>query len=280
MQDNPEVAAQSEISVLMSVFNGDVFLRRAVESIVAQTFSDFEFVIVDDASTDKTSEILAEYAARDSRIHVFRNERNLGLTASLNVGLSHCRGRYVARMDADDVAEPERFMTQYWFMEEHPDVAASGTCVRVIDEEGKMLGEKTLALTYEEVKSKMLFNNQFIHSTLFFRADILKDSGGYNEKFKKSQDYELMLRLCSRYPVVNLREKLLKFRLHGDSLSWTSRDQQKYAIRARWMAITKYKFSFFVGIWHIVLRLFWMMVPKKIKMMYKKKKMQNLLDQI
>ncbi len=280
MQDNPEMSEEKEISVLMPVYNGDVFLRPALESILAQTFSDFEFVIIDDASTDTTAKILAEYASRDTRIRVFKNEKNIGLTASLNVGLTHCRGKYIARMDADDVAEGERFMTQYWFMEEHPDVAVSGTCVRVIDEDGKMLGEKTLALTSEDIKRKMLFNNQFIHSTLFFRKDILKSCGGYDENFKKSQDYELMLRVSSRYPVVNLREKLLKFRLHGNSLSWTSRDQQKYAIRARFLAITKYKFPFFVGLWHIFLRLLWMMVPIKIKMMYKKKKMQNLLNQI
>ncbi|OGH66454.1 MAG: hypothetical protein A3B90_00390 [Candidatus Magasanikbacteria bacterium RIFCSPHIGHO2_02_FULL_41_13] len=280
MQDNPELSEKKEISVLMPVYNGDVFLRSALESILAQSFSDFEYIIIDDASTDKTADILEEYAAKDTRIRIFRNERNLGLTASLNLGISHCRGKYIARMDADDVAEAERFMSQYWFMEEHPDLVASGTAVRVIDEDGKLLGEKTLALTHEDIKRKMLFNNQFIHSTLFFRTDVLKSCGGYDEKFKKSQDYELMLRLSARYPLVNLREKLLKFRLHGDSLSWTSRDQQKYAIRARWLAITKYKFPFFSGIWHIFLRVLWMLVPTKIKMIYKKKRMQDLLQQI
>ncbi len=280
MQDNPEMAATPEISILMSVYNGDVFLRAALESILAQTFSDFECIVIDDASTDTTSDILKEFVALDSRIHVFRNEHNHGLTASLNVGLTHCRGHYVARMDADDIALAGRLMTQYWFMEEHPDVVASGSCVDVIDTSGQRLGEKNLALTYEDIKSKMMFNNQFIHSTLFFRTDVLKSCGGYDETFKKSQDYELMLRLCSRFPVVNLREKLVQFRLHGDSLSWTSRDQQKAAIRARWMAIVKYKFPFFSGVWHIVLRVLWMLVPIHIKMMYKKKKMQNLLDQI
>ncbi len=268
-----------EISVLMSVYNGDVFLRTALESILAQTFSDFECIIIDDASTDKTAEILSEYARRDARIQVFRNTVNLGLTASLNIGLSHCKGNYIARMDADDISASERFMTQYWFMEEHPDVAVSGTCVGVIDENGKILGEKNLALSYEDIKSKMLFNNQFIHSTLFFRADIVR-AAAYDERFKKSQDYELMLRLCSRYPVVNLKEKLVQFRLHSDSLSWTSRAQQKYAIFARWLAITKYHFPFLKGSFHIIARVLWMLVPKKLKMMYKKKKMQNLLQQI
>ncbi len=280
MQDNTALKKKPEISVLISVYNGDVFLRPALESILEQSFSDFECIVIDDASSDQTAKILAEYASKDVRIRIFKNEKNVGLTASLNRGLSHCEGRYVARMDADDIASKERFMTQYWFMEEHPDVAASGSCVAVIDESGKLLGEKNLALTYEEIKSKMLFNNQFIHSTLFFRTDILKSLGGYDETFQKSQDYELMLRLCSRYPVVNLKEKLLQFRLHGDSLSWTNQDQQKFAIRARWMAIRKYKFPFFLGLWHIVLRCLWMMVPKKIKMMYKKKRMQDLLQQI
>lgn len=280
MQDNTEMVENPEISILMSVYNGDVFVTEAVESILGQTFTDFEYIIIDDASTDKTSEILAQYAAQDPRIRIFKNEKNMGLTASLNLGLVHAKGKYIARMDSDDLSLRERLMTQYWFMEEHPPVVAVGSAVVVIDEQGRQLGEKSLAISTEEIKSKMLFNNQFIHSTLFLKADVLKESGGYNETFKKSQDYELMLRLSSRYPVVNLKEKLLQFRLHGDSLSWTSRDQQQYAIRARWLAITKYHFPFLSGCWHIGLRLVWLLVPRKIKMMYKKKKMQDLLQQI
>ncbi len=280
MQDNREVSEKPEISVLMCVYNGDIFVAEALESILGQTFTDFECIVVDDASTDSTAEILAQYAAGDARVRILKNEKNMGLTASLNIGLAQCRGRYVARMDADDIAFRERFMVQYWFMEEHPSVVACGSAVVVVDEKGAQLGEKSLALSYEDIKAKMLFNNQFIHSTLFFRTDILKESGVYDEKFKKSQDYELMVRLSSKYPVVNLREKLVQFRLYNDSLSWTSSAQQKYAIRARWWAITKYHFPFFLGCWHIGLRVLWLLVPKKIKMMYKKKKMQNLLDQI
>lgn len=280
MQDIAKNGKIPEISVLMSVYNGEAFLAQALESILGQSFSDFELVVVEDASTDRTAQILAQYQAKDARIRVIKNTQNLGLTASLNRGLEVAQGRYIARMDADDISLPERFMTQYWFMEEHLSVAACGSLVRVIDETGKMLGEKNLALSYEDIKKKMLFNNQFIHSTLFFRASMLREIGGYDETFQKSQDYELMLRLCAQYPVVNLREKLLQFRLHADSLSWTGREQQKSAIRARYMAIRKYHFPLVSGIVQILARVVWLCVPKKIKLLYHRKKMQNLLQQI
>lgn len=269
-----------ELSVLMCVYNGDVFLVQAIESILAQTFTEFEFIIVDDASTDKTPQILAEYAQKDSRIKILKNSENLGLTKSLNIGLHAAQGKYIARMDADDIALPDRFMTQYWFMEEHPSLAAIGSFVQVIDKKGQVLGEKKLAVSYEDIKSKMLFNNQFIHSTLFFRADRLKESGGYDESFRKSQDYELMFRLSSKYPVANLTQNLLQFRFHTESISWTNTEQQKNGIRARWNAIRIYQYPFLKGMYHIIIRLFWLAVPKKLKVLYAQKKMQHFIKPI
>ncbi len=276
LNENPSV----EISVLMCVYNGDVFLVEAIESILAQSFSAFEFVIVDDASSDQTARILKRYADLDSRIRIITNEKNLGLTESLNIGLAACRGKYIARMDADDVAIPERFMSQYWFMEEHPTLAVLGSFVQIIDEKGKVLGERKLAVTYEHIKERMLFNNQFIHSTLFFRSDILKENGGYDEKFRKSQDYELMFRLGAKYPVANLPEKLLKLRFHQGSLSWTSTDQQTYGIRARILAITRYGFPLWSGILNIVIRALWLLLPKKFKIRYHQSKMKRELNPV
>ncbi len=269
-----------EISVLMCVYNGDVFLTTAIESILAQTFSDFEFIIVDDGSTDKTSELLSAYAVKDRRIHLITNEENLGLTKSLNIGLGAARGKYVARMDADDIALTDRFMIQYWFMEEHPSLAVLGSAVDIIGEKGRKIGERRLAISYEEIKSKMLFNNQFIHSTLFFRTDILKALGGYNEDFKKSQDYELMFRISDKYPVANLPEKLLQFRFHTNSLSWISSQQQTCGIRARFLAIQKYHYPKLQGIAHIFARCMWLLIPKKIKILYSQKKNQKVFDTV
>lgn len=269
-----------EISVLMSVYNGADFLSLAIESILTQTFSDFEFIIVDDASTDATPDVIKQYAAKDARIRVITNEKNLGLTKSLNRGLAFAEGKYIARMDADDIALPERFMTQYWFMEEHPSLGALGSAVEVIGEKGRKIGERRLAISYEEIKAKMLFNNQFIHSTLFFRADVLKTVGGYNEDFKKSQDYELMFRISDKYPVANLPEKLLQFRFHTNSLSWTSSQQQTCGIRARFLAIQKYHYPKLQGMAHIFARCMWLLIPKKIKILYNQKKNQKVFDTV
>jgi glycosyltransferase involved in cell wall biosynthesis len=275
MQDREQNSSAPALSVLMCVYNGASFVSLAIESILKQTFRDFEFIIVDDASSDTTSQILGDFAARDSRIKIVKNTINFGLTKSLNRGLVHCTGKYIARMDADDISRKDRFATQYAYMEERPDLVACGSAVQIIDEMGKILGEKHLAVVYEEIRKKMLFNNQFIHSTLFFRRDILQRVGGYDESFCKSQDYELMFRLSSRRQVENIDDTLVFFRTHKNSLSWVGTGQQRDAIRARWYAISKYGFPFFLGLFHIVLRYVWLLLPRSAKLWYQKNKIEG-----
>ncbi len=127
------------VSVLMSVYNGERFLRDSVESILGQTFTDFEFLILDDGSTDSTCEILEEYANKDARIVLVRNDRNLGLTRSLNKGLRLVRGEYLARQDADDISLPKRLEMQVKFLDAHPEVGVVGSALEIIDENGNTI---------------------------------------------------------------------------------------------------------------------------------------------
>ncbi|MDD4990288.1 MAG: glycosyltransferase family 2 protein [Candidatus Pacebacteria bacterium] len=255
-----------KISVIMSSYNGEKFIKEAISSILAQTFGDFEFLIVNDGSTDLTPVILEECARKDQRIKIITNSGCIGLTKSLNKAIKQARGEYIARMDDDDISLSERLAKQIDFMEKNPKMAVVGCLGFIVDERGEVIGEKKLALNYPEIKKRLLFNNQFVHSSLMLCKTVLDKEGFYNEKFKKAQDYELVLRLASKYPVVNLPQKLLKWRLLPTSLSWKNKEQQKYAILARWWAITRYGYPKITGLFHIIIRCVWLYVPKWVKM--------------
>ncbi|PLX28259.1 glycosyltransferase [Candidatus Parcubacteria bacterium] len=255
-----------KVSVLMSAYNAERFIGSAIESILNQSFTDFECVIVDDGSTDNTFEIIEQYRKNDPRIHIVHNEQNIGLTRSLNIGSSHCKGVYIARLDADDVCHQDRLKEQYDFMESHQDIALCGSMARYVDEHGQKIGEKNLPTDYMHIKKKLLFNNQFVHSSLFMRKHVLDAEGFYHESFKASQDYELVLRIASRYKVENIPKQLVDWRVGENSLSWSSKRQEWDAIRARWWGMTKYRYPKFCGLVHIALRLGWICLPQRLKM--------------
>lgn len=253
------------VSVVMATHNGERFLKPAIESILNQSFTNFEFLIVNDYSSDQSPQILKEFARKDRRIKIIHNSQNLGLTASLNKGLQVAQGKYIARMDDDDIALPTRLQKQYDFMEAHQEFALVGAMAEIMDETSKIIGEKKLALDYKCLKKKLLFNNQLVHSAWFLRASVLKEIGLYNEQFKKAQDYELLLRIAAKHSVCNLPEKLIKWRKRGDSLSFRDKQQQKYALKARWFAITRYGFPKPQGLFHVAIRIVWLLLPLKLK---------------
>jgi glycosyltransferase involved in cell wall biosynthesis len=217
----------------MSVYNGEKYLRYAINSIINQSFSDFEFIIINDASTDNTGKILGEY--NDNRIVIINNEKNLGLTKSLNKGIAVAKGKYIARMDADDISMPERIEKQVGFMENHKDVAILGTDYYPIDEAGRRINAKLMRpISSTEIKRNLFKFNPFIHSSLMIRREVLKEVGYYDERFKKAQDYELCLRILSKYEGYNLPEELIAFRIDKTKLSIKrAREQIYFAILAR-----------------------------------------------
>jgi glycosyltransferase involved in cell wall biosynthesis len=225
----------------MGVYNGIKYIRPAVESILAQTYRDFEFIIFDDRCTDGTSEILEEYAKKDKRVIIVKNEKNIGLTASLNIGLKMAKGDLIARMDADDIAKPERFAKQIAFLDAHPDVAVLGTWADIIDPDGKVIGEFTYATEPEQIRKNMVERHQIIHPAVMFRKSILEKSGVYDEYYKSAQDYEFFSRVLMHYKAANLPEKLLQYRwdfTQGEGFLFGKR-QQKEALQTRWLMISK-----------------------------------------
>ena len=226
-----EGAAAPKVTVLMAVHNGVRYLRQSVESILRQTLADFEFLIVDDGSTDGSRDILLSYAD-DRRVRLVENPSNLGLTRSLNRGLSLARGALVARQDADDVSHPDRLARQAAFLDAHPDTALVGTQVRHIGQDGRVFPapgwEK--ALTGDGIRWQLMFDSPFVHSTVLFRRDVVWGRlGGYDESFRTSQDYELWTRVAAENRVTNLPEDLLDFRAHGEGVSakYSSADVRK-----------------------------------------------------
>lgn len=204
-----------EITVLMSVYNGERYLKEAVESILNQTYKDFEFLIINDGSTDLSKNIILSY--NDLRIRLIDNENNIGLTRSLNKGLKLARGKYIARMDADDVSMPERFEAQINFMENHPDVGLLGSWVEVINEEDKIIDIWELPETHVHIRWCLLFGNCLAHSVTFFRRAIAIKLGGYNERFKRAQDYDLWSRMCLETTINQLPKILIKRRANKSS---------------------------------------------------------------
>lgn len=199
----------------MAVYNGEKYLREAVDSILGQTFTDFEFVIVDDGSTDRTADILGSYG--DGRIRVIRNASNLGLIDSLNKGIEHCRGEYVARMDCDDRSLRERLSKQVAFMDSHPEVGASGTWVTHIDTEGRATG-----VTRTPVGARMMYEfwrpPPLIHPSAIIRRSHLQRLR-YEAEAKSAEDYDLWLRFIREHRLDNLPECLLDYRIHDESVS-------------------------------------------------------------
>lgn len=197
------------VSVVMSVYNGERFLREAIDSILNQTFTDFEFIIVNDGSTDGTGEILESY--RDERI-ILVTQDNVGLTKALNNGIALARGKYIARQDADDISKPERLEKQVAFMEAHPVVGLLGTRFEAIDEKGQVTRLAYLQENNKVLQARLLEINQFSHGSVMIRKEALDKVGLFRDFFKYAQDYDLWLRIAEQYEVANLPEFLFCYR--------------------------------------------------------------------
>jgi glycosyltransferase involved in cell wall biosynthesis/2-polyprenyl-3-methyl-5-hydroxy-6-metoxy-1,4-benzoquinol methylase len=230
--------AAPRVSVIMSTHNDAKYLPLAMESILQQTFADFECIIINDASMDDTAEILHRYP--DPRIRVVHHERNVGLTRSLNEALALCRGAYVARMDGDDIALPDRFTKQVAFLDEHLEVGLVGTAFMYIDGDSAVTGSEPVFVTDEEIRSRLLKHNCFGHGTVMVRRALLQAVGGYDESFRFSQDYDLWLRIAERAAVANIADKLYCWRRTSQAISSQhTEEQEAYASRARKNAIAR-----------------------------------------
>ena len=218
------------MSVVMSIFNGQAFLPEAVGSILNQTFREFEFVIIDDGSTDGTAGALSSYARRDGRIRVVRHE-NKGRAESLNVGIELARGKYIARMDADDISPPERLRMQIDFMERRPDVGLLGGAIELISSKGTVIDTRRPPLEDSEIRSSMLRYNPY-HPAVVMRREITLAAGGYRRALLDADDYDMYLRIGERSQLANLDQVVLQYRLHPQQVSIKNMRQQTLCVLA------------------------------------------------
>ena len=221
---------KARVSVVMAVYNGERYLEESVSSVLRQTFTDFELIVVDDGSTDGTPDLLARLSQEDSRIIVICQEKR-GLTRSLNRAISIAKGGYLARQDADDVSMPERFEHQVRYLDEHPPVGAVGTATEVIDQNGLVIGVLTTRKGVEEVKQGLLtVSATLVHGSVMIRRQSLSTVGGYRDAFCLSQDFDLWLRMVQRFDLDNLPEIFVRWRLNPEGVYTTRRATQlKYA---------------------------------------------------
>ena len=220
--------SQPKISVVMPVYNGQCYLCEAVDSILNQTFSDFEFIIIDDGSTDGTWNILEKYSKQDQRIQIYRNATNLGITKTLNRGLHIARGDYIARQDSDDISMPDRFQKQVDILDNQPQTILVSCNMELIDPEGKIIGHIRRACDLVMVRWYLLFYNHISgHSQVLFRRKQALECGGYLGSRSHNEDYEMWSQLINRGEIVILHDSLLKYRKHLESISIQNQTRQR-----------------------------------------------------
>jgi glycosyltransferase involved in cell wall biosynthesis len=210
------------VTVLMPVYNASAHLREAIDSILNQTFTNFEFLIINDGSTDSSEEIILSY--NDPRIRYEKNEVNIRLIATLNKGLEIAKGKYIARMDADDISLPERLQVQFDFMEASPAVALCGSWCEVT---GSSSGMVKLVTDHNDIMMKMLYQSHLVHPTVMLRKSAIDSfTTKFDPQFLHAEDYEFFVRIGEKFKLACIPQVLLKYRVHEGSISIQNRDLQ------------------------------------------------------
>jgi glycosyltransferase involved in cell wall biosynthesis len=225
------MTSKPKVSVLMSVYNGEEFLNEAIDSIIDQTFKDFEFIIIDDGSKDKSLKIIKSY--KDPRI-VLVSRPNKGLVASLNEGLNLAKGKYIARQDADDISIPNRLEKEVMYMDSHPNTALVGSNYTVMDIKGNQLVTTNVFTHPNDLKLTQITCNQYGHGSVMLRKSAIEKVGNYDKSVGHVEDYDLWTRLSQNYDIANFEEPLYLYRKVEQGISMSNAElqvQQTFAVR-------------------------------------------------
>jgi glycosyltransferase involved in cell wall biosynthesis len=204
------------ITVLLPVYNAALYLKEAIRSILNQTFTDFELLIINDGSTDKSAEIIKTF--KDNRIKIIQNDVNIGLIQTLNKGIKLARGKYLARMDADDIAMPKRLEKQVFFLENNPQFALVGSQANIIYNERKTSRKYNMETKSQLIPLLSFFFCPFLHPSVLIKKSVLNEFQ-YDNNFTIAEDYHLWIRILNKYPCANLKESLLYYREHSNNIS-------------------------------------------------------------
>ena len=214
------------ISVIMPAYNVEKYIGEAIESILQQTFDDFEFIIIDDASTDQTYDIICKY--HDNRITRIRNHKRLGVAGCINKGLSIANSEFIVRMDSDDISKPERFKKQIEFMYANSDLGISGSHMEIIDSNGKVIKEHYKKIGNEAIKINLFFGHTSLaHPSIIIRKKVMDMYHlRYDTAFQYAEDYDLYCRCTPFIMLDNYPESLIQYRMHSESVSQKYKQQQ------------------------------------------------------
>lgn len=207
-----------KVSVIMPFYNCEKYLDKAISSILNQTFQDFEFIIINDASSDRSDEIVKKYLT-DKKIVYIKNRERKGIVYNLNKGIEIAKADIIARMDGDDISEPQRLEVQYQFLQRNPNIALVGCFAKLINEKGEICGRKIKPITHKEIKKDILIYSPFIHPTIMIRKDVFKKVGFYKEECFWCEDIDLWYRIIfSGYEVANIPQYLYQYRITDNSV--------------------------------------------------------------
>ncbi|MFD2161738.1 glycosyltransferase [Paradesertivirga mongoliensis] len=214
------------ITMFMAVYNGSRFLREAIDSVLVQTFADFELLIIDDGSTDNSLEIIKAYG--DARIRVLSNPSNMGLVFTRNRGVQEARGKYFAILDCDDIAVKNRLEIQYRFFCENPDIALCSGRALYVNQDNQAIRETQKFRGNKNVQ--LIFGNILVNSAVMMKTEAAKNTGSY-EANDPAEDYDLALRMAVKYPIETIDDILVRYRIHNSNVTVTGIDRQKEAER-------------------------------------------------
>lgn len=261
-----------KISVVMPFYNREKFLDETVQSVLNQTFEDFEFIAVDDASTDNSGKIVERYAKKDARIKIIQNTKNKGISYSRNRGMKIAQADLIAVVDSDDINMPKRFEKQFVFMQKHPEISIVGTHARVIDGGGEITGEEIKYFTTSEDVDKTFFHlGPFLQPTTMYKKSDILEIGGYRGEYTLIDDMDLYFRLlfCGKQGI-NIPEFLVNYRRHSGSSGQFSKQRRKVMFRLKREMVKKFKpkmcFADYMSmyVWHIL----WKIVPERGMMQF------------
>lgn len=214
------------VSVLMPCYNAGKFIKQAIESILNQTLTDFELIIIDDCSTDDTVSIIN--GIKHERIKLFKLKENLGNYIARNIGIRNAQGKYLCSLDADDEASPDRLMIQANYLESHPGIGIVASNYEVVDNQGNHLAYRIRPFEHYRIKVSLLANNYLLHSSLMVRSRLIKKNGlYYNENYRYSSDYDFLVRFTGKFKVVCLQHFLVQYRIHDNQISKEKEQKQR-----------------------------------------------------
>lgn len=228
----------------MPVFNGDRFIDKAIQSILNQTLKNFEFIIINDASTDRSLQIINKYRRRDKRIILINNKKNIHMSRSINLGIGRAKSDLIARMDQDDIAFPNRLEIEYDFIKSHPNVAIVGSDIITINEFDQVIGKRTYQTKSDSLKRTMFRYSPFAHPTVLMRKKIFEELGCFDPQMVPCEDTEFWFRLGSKYEFASIPRFLLKYRVVVTSLSHKNvRNTEIKGFKIKINAIRKYGYK-------------------------------------